>query len=512
MIPKNRPFQDTLYQDTPSRDTVLVILDGFGISEKRKGNAVILADTPFLDSIYKTSYYSELEASGEYVGLSKNVMGNSEVGHLNIGAGRIVKQYSLMIDEDIKDNKFFENKEIDKAIHNVEVNKSNMHIMGLLSDGKVHSDISNFYAILKYLEQNGIDTVYVHIFSDGRDANYESVKRYIKKLELHSPKNYILSSIIGRYYAMDRDNRWDRTEKAFRLLRVHSGIEVSSINDAIEESYKEEISDEFIKPYYVRGTPEVRDNDSMIFLNFREDRARQISKLFIQDTKVYFLPMIQYDSYIKRYIYPSLKVKDSLSEVISLKNLKQLKIAETEKYAHVTYFLNGGYEKAFKGEDRILVPSLKVATYDLAPQMRTSMITDKLISSLEKTKYSFVAINFAAADMVGHTGNFKAVVKAIEIIDTNLKLIYDECVKKRNLNLIITADHGNAEEMIKDDEIYKEHTTNKVPFIFTNQSILQGKRISDGTLSDIAPTILYLLGLGKPKTMTGSNLLGKIHI
>ena len=487
------------------RKVLFLILDGFGINNKNKGNAINAAKTPNIDKLYKTSIHTTLNASGIYVGLPKGVMGNSEVGHMTIGSGRRVKQYYSLINDDIKTKKFFENKELKKEVYSVIEKKKNIHIMGLLSDGGIHSHIDHLIAIIKYIQSIQKDyNIYIHVFSDGRDSEYISVEKYISYLKKRIKGNVYFASIIGRYFAMDRDKRWDRTKEAFDLLTMHNGEEFSSIEDSIKTAYSENISDEFINPSFISNTPVISKNDLIIFFNFREDRARQISKMF-KDNKFNILCMVQYDTIIDKFIYKRLRIDETLSEIISLNNLRQLKIAETEKYAHVTYFFNGGKENPYKLEKRILIPSLKVATYDKVPFMRAREITNKIIENIDKN-YSLITVNFANADMVGHTGNFLATKNSISILDKMIGKIV-KSIQGKNINLIITGDHGNAEEMIRNGTIYKEHTTNMVPFIFKNDFIKKEIKIDIGELEDIAPTILSILKLHIPKEMQGIDLL-----
>ena len=479
------------------RNIILLILDGFGISKEKYGNAILQASTPTINYLYKNSFVSTLEASGESVGLLPNSAGNSEVGHLNIGAGRIVDQYSYLIHKDILNKTFFTNRKIKEEVSKT---KGEIHLMGLVSDGQVHSNMEIIESLIESIDR---EKIYLDIFSDGRDSGYKSVEEYIKRLGKYKDK-VIISSIIGRFYAMDRDNREKRINKAFELLYTHKGSEVKNVFEAIEMSYKKDITDEFIEPFYIKNTPPIKDEDLVIFFNFREDRARQISKMF-KDNKFNILCMVQYDIIIDKFIYKRLRIDGTLSEIISLNNLRQLKIAETEKYAHVTYFFNGGKENPYKLEKRILIPSLKVATYDKVPFMRAREITNKIIENIDKN-YSLITVNFANADMVGHTGNFLATKNSISILDKMIGKIV-KSIQGKNINLIITGDHGNAEEMIKNRTIYKEHTTNMVPFIFKNDFIKKEIKIDIGELEDIAPTILSILKLHIPKEMQGIDLL-----
>jgi 2,3-bisphosphoglycerate-independent phosphoglycerate mutase len=479
---------------------LLLILDGFGISNKIEGNAVKNSNTPNIDYLYKNSYHTKLSASGEDVGLTEGKAGNSEVGHLNIGSGRIVEQYSLMIKNDIKDGSFFKNPTL---ISNISNNKGNIHIMGLLSDSDVHSNIDSIKAILESVKGN---KVYFHIFSDGRDSCYKSVEKYLHMLDSYiNSGKLVISSIIGRFYAMDRDNRWQRVEKAFELLVNHKGEEVVDIYEAINKSYNDGIYDEFIPPFYVKSTPKVESNDLLIFFNFREDRARELSSLFINSTKTNLLCMVNYTDDIKNYIYKRLNIENTLGDILSKNAVMQYRVAETEKYAHVTYFFDGGKDIVYKKEKRNIIPSLKVKTYDTVPFMRAREIIEKVEENMDK--FDFIVANLANPDMVGHTGVYEATVKAIEFIDDNLKDLISLILDK-NWTLILTADHGNSEEMITDGNINKSHTTNKVPFIFFNKDTLGNEReLKEGILADIAPTILKFFDIKAPKEITGNTLL-----
>ena len=488
---------------------ILVILDGFGIPTT-SDNAISLAEKPFFNWISSNSIYTKLKASGSSVGLPDGIIGNSEVGHMNIGAGRIVQQYSKLIYEDMQSGLFFEKESIIDFIKNIKDKNGSIHLMGLLSDSMVHSSIEQLEKILYFLKNKTQIPVYIHIFSDGRDSYYKSVKKYIEKIEPILSDNIKIASIIGRYYAMDRDLHLERTSKAFNLIKNHQGKGVSNILDAVNESYKKEIYDEFIEPYYIEDTPKVNENDGIFFFNFREDRARQITKMFLDNTDNTFLAMVKYlDEDKLKYIYDRICVQNPIGEVISNTNLYQFRIAESEKYAHVTYFFNGGREKPYKGEDRIVIPSLRIPTYDLKPQMRAYDITREVVSKIHLKKYSFIVVNFANPDMIGHTGNFEACKSAIETIDKCLEKIYTSATKEE-YNIIITADHGNAESLEREGRVHKEHTTSPVPFILKNSRITKGIQTTEGILADIAPTILNILKIKKPDIMTGQNLIENI--
>ena len=482
------------------KKVLLLILDGFGLSDKIDGNAIKKASTPNLDMIYKNSYYTRLKASGENVGLENGKSGNSEVGHLNIGAGRVVKQYSVLIQEDIDNGDFFKNKVLQD---NIKSNTGNIHIMGLLSDSAVHSSIASLKALIKSIDRKGI---YLHIFSDGRDSDYMSVKEYIAMIQEYiDDGSIIISSIIGRYFAMDRDNREERVKRAFDLLVNHTGEEVSNINEAIDKSYSKNIYDEFIEPYYVSNTENIKDNDLLFFFNFREDRARELSLMIQNNTEINIVCMVQYTDEIKEYLYKRINVTNPLGEVISENNLSQYRVAESEKYAHVTYFFDGGIDILYPKEDRDIIPSLRIATYDLEPGMRAREITDKILTKIPEK--NLIVANFANPDMVGHTGNFDKTVEAIEIIDSLIGEISKTCIDNDTI-FIITADHGNAEQMIKNGIIDKAHSTNDVPFIiYSKDTISKSKGIKSGILADIAPTILDIFNIKKPIEMTGESLL-----
>ncbi len=476
------------------RNIILLILDGFGISKEKYGNAILQASTPTINYLYKNSFVSTLEASGESVGLLPNSAGNSEVGHLNIGAGRIVDQYSYLIHKDILNKTFFTNRKIKEEVSKT---KGEIHLMGLVSDGQVHSNMEIIESLIESIDR---EKIYLDIFSDGRDSGYKSVEEYIKRLGKYKDK-VIISSIIGRFYAMDRDNREKRINKAFELLYTHKGSEVKNVFEAIEMSYKKDITDEFIEPFYIKNTPPIKDEDLVIFFNFREDRARELSLKFLNNTNVNLLCMTQYTNDIQNFIYPRIKVENTLGSILEKNNLSQLRIAETEKYAHVTYFFDGGENIVYKREKRDIIPSLKISTYDKKPQMRVFDITKTIISNIEN--FNFILANFANPDMVGHTGSLSKTIESIEYVDKAIKEILDDL--KDNI-LIITADHGNAEIMLdKKGIINKSHTISKVPFIIYNYKNISV--LKNGKLADIAPTILKILDIKKPKDMSGDSLI-----
>ncbi len=506
------------------KPVMLMILDGFGINPNEKGNAVAIANTPNIDKLKKTWPTTIIHTSGLDVGLPEGQMGNSEVGHTNIGAGRIVYQDLTRITKSIEDGDFFSIKEFADAIDNCKKNNSNLHIMGLLSDGGVHSHIRHLVALLEFAKRKDFENVYVHCFMDGRDTPPTSGEGYIAKLEEKMKEKGVgkIATIEGRFYAMDRDKRWNRVKEAYDAMVNGVGEEATSALGAIEASYQKEVFDEFVKPTVICNgdspVATIKDNDSVIFFNFRPDRAREITRTLVDkdfnefETKkmnLFFVCFTQYDETmpnVKIAFEPETLV-NTFGEYISKKGLKQLRIAETEKYAHVTFFFNGGEEKEYEGEDRILVPSPKVETYDLKPEMSALEVTDKVVEAINSGKYDSIILNYANPDMVGHTGSLEAAVKAVETIDGCVGKVV-EAIEKQNGILIITADHGNAEQMIdyKTGEPQTAHTTNPVPLILVG---LEGVKLKEGKLADLAPTMLDIMGLEKPQEMTGESLIEK---
>ena len=506
------------------KPVMLMILDGFGINPNEKGNAVAIANTPNIDKLKKTWPTTIIHTSGLDVGLPEGQMGNSEVGHTNIGAGRIVYQDLTRITKSIQDGNFFSIKEFSDAIDNCKKNNSNLHIMGLLSDGGVHSHIRHLVALLEFAKRKDFENVYVHCFMDGRDTPPTSGEGYIAKLEEKMKEKGVgkIATIEGRFYAMDRDKRWNRVKEAYDAMVNGVGEEATSAVGAIEASYQKEVFDEFVKPTVIHSgdspVATIKDNDSVIFFNFRPDRAREITRTLVDkdfnefETKkmnLFFVCFTQYDETmpnVKIAFKPETLV-NTFGEYISKKGLKQLRIAETEKYAHVTFFFNGGEEKEYEGEDRILVPSPKVETYDLKPEMSALEVTDKVVEAINSGKYDSIILNYANPDMVGHTGSLEAAVKAVETIDGCVGKVV-EAIEKQNGVLIITADHGNAEQMIdyKTGEPQTAHTTNPVPLILVG---LEGVKLKEGKLADLAPTMLDIMGLEKPQEMTGESLIEK---
>ena len=489
---------------------LLCILDGVGLKDKNKGNALNIAKTPNLDKMIKEYPNSKLNASENYVGLPKGQMGNSEVGHINIGTGRKVKQAIDIINEEINKNTLKNNKTLKKLINHIQKHNSSLHICGLLSDGGVHSHINHLLALIDILKDKKIK-VYYHIFTDGRDTKPEESLKYIKILEnkIKETKLGQLATVSGRYYAMDRDNRWNRIKKTY--IEMTEITKEYNIEDKIKESYKKGITDEFIEPFTVNNKP-IEDNDGILVFNYRPDRLRELftaitNKEFKEfETKtyknLYLTTMFPVDkNVICENLFNHPKVENYLGKIFEKNNLKQLRIAETEKYAHVTYFFDGENKEKLKNCDQILIPSKKITTYDLAPEMSAKEITDKLLDIIEN--YDIIILNFANGDMVGHTGNFNATVKAIEVIDECIGKIYQK-INDLNGTMIITADHGNCDKMIdKQGNIITSHSLSKVPLIITNKNIT----LKDGKLSDIAPTILKLLNISIPKEMTGEILI-----
>lgn len=501
------------------RPVLLLILDGYGINRNKDGNAIAAARTPVMDRLFSTYPHCELESSGESVGLPEGQMGNSEVGHLNIGAGRIVYQDLTRVTKSIREGEFRKNSVLIDAMMNVKSRGSSLHLMGLLSDGGVHSHVSHLYALLEMAKEYGIVRVYVHAFLDGRDVPPKSALTYIEDAEIKMKDlGGEFATISGRYYAMDRDKRWDRVEKAYNAMTRGEGETATTASSAVKCAYERSETDEFVVPTVIirdeKPVSLICDNDSVIFFNFRSDRAREITRSFIDtdfksfDRKshpdINFVCLTQYDETFNVTVaFPSEPLRNILAEVLSSHHLKQLRIAETEKYAHVTFFFNGGVEKPVKGEDRILIPSPKVATYDQQPEMSAMPVTDEVVKSIVSAKYDVIILNYANCDMVGHTGVFEAAVKAVEAIDECIGRVYDTVIQAGGL-LIITADHGNAEKMLDDaGGIHTAHTSNRVPFLFCETGI----KLRDGILADVAPTIIEVLGIEKPEDMTGTSLI-----
>ncbi len=505
---------------------VLMILDGYGLSDNVSGNAIKAAKTPVMDELMAIYPFVKGEASGLAVGLPDGQMGNSEVGHLNMGAGRVVYQDLTRITKSIRDGDFFEKPELKSAIDGCVARESDLHIYGLLSDGGVHSDIKHLYALLKLAKMRGLERVYIHCFMDGRDTSPTSGIGYIRELEdVCREQTGQIATIIGRYWAMDRDNRWERVERAYKALTKGEGVLEEDAVSAMEHSYAGGVTDEFIEPTVIvkDGKPvaTIKDGDAIIFFDFRPDRAREITRTFCCDDfagfergariRTDYVCFTEYDVTIpnKSVVFKEEEIVNTLGQFLAANGLKQARIAETEKYAHVTFFFNGGVEAPNKNEDRFLIPSPKVATYDLQPEMSAPLVCDKLVEVIESGEYDVIIINFANPDMVGHTGVNDAVVKAIETVDECVGRTV-EAVKKAGYTMFLCADHGNAEELINPatGEAWTAHTTNPVPFILINAP--EGMKLKEGgKLCDIAPTLIDLLGLEKPAEMTGASLLIK---
>ncbi len=495
-----------------------MILDGFGIAPV-EGNAIAAANKPNLDKIFAENPHTQIGASGMDVGLPDGQMGNSEVGHTNIGAGRIVYQELTRITKSAQDGDMDKNEALLKAMNNAKDNGKALHLMGLLSDGGVHSHNTHLYALLEMAKRVGVEKVFVHCFMDGRDVPPSSGKDYVKELmdKLEEIGVGKIATVMGRYYAMDRDNRWERVEKAYAAMVYGEGEQADCPLCAMQNSYDKEVTDEFVVPTVVKGAEPISQGDSVIFYNFRPDRAREITRTLVDpdftgfERKKGFFPltyvcMTQYDATMPNVevAYKPESLVNTFGEYISNKGLTQLRIAETEKYAHVTFFFNGGVEKQYPGEDRILVKSPAVATYDLQPEMSAYEVTEKMVEAVKSGKYDALILNYANCDMVGHTGVFEAAVKAVEAVDTCVGRVV-EAVKEMGGCVLLTADHGNADKMVDEDGTpFTAHTTNPVPFCVINHpcQLREG-----GRLADIAPTMLKVLGLEQPAEMTGESII-----
>ena len=504
---------------------MLMILDGFGINPNKEGNAIALANTPNIDKLMKKYPVAEIHTSGADVGLPEGQMENSEVGHTNIGAGRIVYQELTRITKSIEDGDFFTNQEFIEAIDNCKKNNSKLHILGLVSDGGVHSHIRHLYGLLEMAKRRDFEDVYIHCFLDGRDTPPASAETYIMKLEEKMREKGVgkIASISGRFYAMDRDKRWERVKKCYDAIVNGEGNKSGSAISAIESSYQKEVFDEFVEPTLICNgdTPiaTIGENDSVIFFNFRPDRAREITRALVdpnfdgfenKDLNLFFVCFTSYDETMPnvRIAFKKEPLVNTFGEVVSKKGYTQLRIAETEKYAHVTFFFNGGEEKQYEGEDRILIPSPKVETYDMKPEMSAYEVTEKVVDAINSQKYNAIILNYANPDMVGHTGSLDAAIKAIETIDECVGKVV-EAILNNDGTLLITADHGNSEQMIdyKTGEPHTAHTTNPVPIILVSND--NKYKIKTGRLADLAPTLLELMNIEKPKEMTGNSLLIK---
>lgn len=507
-----------------AKPVALIILDGFALREEREANAVALADTPHFDRYWQTYPHTTLLASGEAVGLPQGQMGNSEVGHLNIGAGRIVYQDLTRVNKSIREGTFFKNDVIHQAMAHVKRKGTALHLYGLLSDGGVHSHIDHLFALLELAGQEKIERVYIHAFLDGRDVAPDSAEQYIKRLQAKMDEVGVgeLATVQGRYYAMDRDRRWERTEKAYRAMVYAEGPRYRDPLQAVRDSYTNSIFDEFVLPTVIvddSGQPvgQIRSEDAVIFYNFRPDRAIQISQVFTNKDfrgfdrgerfphDLFYVCLTQFSEDIDAYVaYKPTDLDNTLGEVLTQNNLKQLRIAETEKYPHVTFFFSGGREKPFAGEKRILIDSPKVATYDLKPEMSAYEVTAALLEEIKKNEHDVIILNYANPDMVGHSGKLAPTIRAVEAVDECLGKVVDQIIAQGGL-AVITADHGNADQLTDDEgHPHTAHTTNPVPCIVTDKRLrLRG----DGILADLAPTLLDILQLDQPKEMTGKTLL-----
>lgn len=497
----------------------LIIMDGYGKNESDYGNAIASANKPNMDRIIAESQMTYIGASGLDVGLPDGQMGNSEVGHTNIGAGRVVYQELTRITKAINDGEFFQNSALVEAMDNCRANNTALHLMGLLSDGGVHSHNGHLYGLLELAKKFGVEKVYVHCFMDGRDVPPSSGKDFIEQLEAKMAEIGVgkIATVMGRYYAMDRDNRWDRVEKAYNAMVKGTGNQNPSAVNTMEASYAEGVTDEFIIPTVCAEDAGIKENDSVIFFNFRPDRAREITRTLVDDNfdgfvreggrvPVFFVCMTQYDVTMPnvQVAFKPQSLTNTFGEYISKNGLTQLRIAETEKYAHVTFFFNGGVEATFEGEDRALINSPKVATYDLKPEMSAYEVCDEVVSRIESDKYDVIILNYANCDMVGHTGVFDAAKQAVEAVDACVGRTVDAVLAKGGVAMI-TADHGNADQMYEPDgSPFTAHTTNPVPFIVAGMDC---KLREDGRLADIAPTMLQVLGLEKPAEMDGESLI-----
>ncbi len=499
------------------KTVALVIMDGFGYSKETKGNAIYSAETPNLDRLQKTYPTTFINASGRAVGLPEGQMGNSEVGHLNLGAGRVVYQDITMIDKSIEDGEFFKNDKLKTAMENLGKNNS-LHLVGLLSNGGVHSSINHLYALLEMAKKMNVAKVYVHCITDGRDVPPDSGVKFIKELEgkIKSIGIGTIATIVGRYFYMDRDKRWDRVEKGYNCVFNGVGTRYASAESAILSSYKNGITDEFVEPSIIDGYNGIKDGDSVIFYNFRSDRAREISHAALDENfdsfarikkDIYYVGMTEYDVTLKNIhtAFPPKDIKNTLGEYLANNDYNQLRIAETEKYAHVTFFFNGGVESPNRLEDRILIPSPKVATYDLQPQMSAFEVTEEACKAVGK--YDVIILNFANCDMVGHTGVFSATVRAVETVDTCVNRFVSKILEVGGV-VLLTADHGNAEKMtFEDGSPCTSHTTNLVPFSVIGDDYIGSKLKENRALCDVAPTMLEILGLRQPEEMTGESIL-----
>ena len=502
-----------------SKKALLMILDGWGIGDQKKDDVIFNTATPYWDSLLKTYPHSQLEASGENVGLPDGQMGNSEVGHLNIGAGRVLYQDLVKINRACADNSIMDMPVIKEAFTYAKENNKNVHFMGLTSGGGVHSSLNHLYKLCDISKEYGIENTFIHCFMDGRDTDPRSGKGFIEEVEAHCAKSAgKIASIIGRYYAMDRDKRWERVKEAYDLIVNGVGEKVTDMVAAMQASYDNDITDEFVKPIVnaaFDGT--IKEGDVVIFYNYRNDRAKELTVVLTQEdmpaegmhtiSGIQFYCMTPYDSSFKgvHILFDKDNVENTLGEYIASKGLKQLHIAETEKYAHVTFFFNGGRETPYEGEDRILVPSPKVATYDLKPEMSAYEVKDKLVEAINEDKYDFIVVNFANGDMVGHTGIYEAIEKAVVTVDNCVKDTV-EAAKANDYEVIIIADHGNADRALNEDgSVNTAHSLNPVPCVYVTEN--KEAKVENGRLADVAPTILKIMGLPVPVEMDGNVLI-----
>ena len=502
-----------------AKKALLMILDGWGIGKHSKGDVIYNTPTPYLDYLTSVSAHSQLMACGEDVGLPAGQMGNSEVGHLNIGAGRIVYQDLVKINRACADGSILKNPEVVKAFTYAKETGKKLHLMGLTSNGGVHSSLDHLYKFIEISKEYGLTNTFVHCFMDGRDTDPKSGEGFIRDLTAHCEANGAhIASIIGRFYAMDRDKRWNRVKEAYDLLVEGKGEKVTDMVKAMQDSYATDVTDEFVKPISnatVDGT--IQEGDVVIFINYRNDRAKELTQVLTQQDMpeegmhtikdLQYFCMTPYDASFKgvSILFPKENVQDTLGEYLSKQGKKQLHTAETEKYAHVTFFFNGGRETPFEGEDRILVPSPKVATYDLKPEMSAYEVKDKLVGAINTQEYDFIVVNFANGDMVGHTGVYNAIAKAVHAVDNCVKDVI-EAAKANDYEAIIIADHGNADNAINQDGTPNTaHSLNPVPFIYVTDN--NSATVKDGRLADVAPSILHIMGLEQPADMTGENLI-----
>lgn len=504
------------------KPVLLVVLDGWGSTPPGPGNAIGLADTPFFDSISKAYPHTTLQASGESVGLPAGEAGNSEIGHINLGAGLVVYQDLLRINREIADGSFFQNQSLQRTLQHVKEKKSRLHLMGLLSSAVVHSSIEHLYALLRMARQEEIDDVFIHVFTDGRDSSPTAAPMFVQDLEQKIGSIGVgqIVSVVGRYYAMDRDQRWRRTQVAYELLTQGKGRHANSAAAGIHQAYQKKQTDEFIEPILIDPNGVIRNDDTVVFFNFRTDRPRQLTKAFVlpefeyfarpqRPKNLFFATLTEYeeDLPVSAVAYDPPNIELPLAKVLANHNKRQLHVAESEKFPHIAYFFNGGHEDAFEGEDRIEVPSPKVATYDKKPEMSAKAVTEIVAERVSENLYDFILVNYANPDMVAHSGDINATIKAIEVVDVSLKKIVTAVQQVGGVSLI-TADHGNAEQLINvaTGAIDTEHNVSPVPFIFVGKHPNPHK-LQSGVLADVAPTVLELMQIPKPSTMSARDLL-----